>query len=487
MRLRILHKGIAFLLVPLLVQFLFFYQMHSLSKTAEQLAGEEERISTKISFLNHLTTDIIDGYVVISGYLFSPGPKAKRILSDYAARSRDIAANFRRTFPRNSASAQLADSLEKMIDEEYAEITQLMAARESADDDSILRVRSAVTRLRRAVQRMGTQYHAIMAELDAERANLESTRLQERRNREQIDHQVFAFMVLDVVLALTLLIVFLQDITNRLSVLVKNAEAIPSGQTMSRTVSGHDELAYLDEVMHEAADKLKVAAEYRNTLTSMLAHDLRSPLSAAQITLKSLLSQSAGREQPEENRMKAASQNIDRTIALVEDLLTIDKLDAGKLDLQRDLFDAKHFVDQSFEAIEPLSAAREIVLKNSVESDVVLDADRLRLMQVMQNMLTNAVKHSPTKGSITVTAEQKPDSILIKIVDEGTGITDEVANKLFDKFYQVDGSKGGFGLGLAITKMIVAAHGGTCGASANKDVGSTFWFSLPAERLSDGE
>ncbi|HEY9716314.1 MAG TPA: HAMP domain-containing sensor histidine kinase [Trichormus sp.] len=487
MRLKILHKGIAFLLVPLLVQFLFFYQMLNLTKQSEQLAGQEERITNKISFLNHLTTDLIDGYMVISGYLFNPGPDAKKLLSDYANRSREIAANFRRTFPGNSASTQIADSLQKMVDDEYAEITELMAAKESVDDNSIMRVRSSVKRVRSMVQRMGTQYHAIMTELDNERADLEATRQQARRNREQIDNQVFVFMVLDVVLALTLLIVFLQDITNRLSVLVRNAEAIPTGQTMIRRVSGNDELAYLDKVMHDAADKLKVAAEYRNTLMTMLAHDLRSPLSAAQMTLKSLLSQATGREKQEENRIKAASQNIHRTISLVEDLLTIDKLDAGKLDLQRELVDAKRLVDESLEALEPLSAAKKITLKNTVEPNVVIDADRWRIAQVMQNLLTNAIKHSPPMGTIAVAAEQKPDSVTISISDEGTGVTDDSAAKLFDKFYQADSTQGGFGLGLAITKMIVTAHGGSCGALAREGGGSTFWFSLPAERLPDGD
>jgi two-component system sensor histidine kinase BaeS len=289
-----------------------------------------------------------------------------------------------------------------------------------------------------------------------------------------------------VAIALILLVAFLQDITNRLAVLVKNAETIPKGQTMTRRVSGSDELAYLDKVMHQVSAELRVASDYRNTLMTMLAHDLRSPLSAAQMTLRSFLAQNTHSDKQEQSRLKGASQNINRVISLVEDLLTIDKLEAGKLELQRELIEAKAFIDDSFEAVRALAEAQDVVLKNDVGS-IVIDADRLRMMQVMQNLLSNAIKHSPKKGTITVTSEQRPSEMVLRVVDEGSGISPEYAGKLFEKFYQAGTGQEGFGVGLAITKMIVVAHGGRCGATANSDVGSTFWIALPADLCADDE
>jgi len=460
--------------------------MHELSKQAEQLDGEEQRITDEIAFLNSLTGDIIGGWTVISDYLFSPSPSTFEQLSNYAKLGNNAATRLERTFPDNPEAAQIAHSAQQMINDEYKEIQEVMASKDSADSDSILHFKDSIKKIRHGVQRMAVQYNAVMNELDNQRKNLTHTRQLEKRNREQIDFQVFVFVILDVVIALVLLVAFLQDITNRLAVLVKNAETIPKGQAMTLKVSGSDELAYLDQVMHEVSAELSVAAQYRSTVMTMLAHDLRSPLSAAQLTLKSVLAQSTLSEKQEETRLKGASQNISRVISLVEDLLTIDKLEAGKLELQRELIDAKPFVDDAFEAVEALANAQEVVLKNNVDP-LVIDADRLRMMQVMQNLLSNAIKHSPKQGTITVTSEQQPGQVALRIADEGPGISPADSGKLFDKFYQADTAQGGFGLGLAITKMIVVAHGGSCGAQANSDRGSTFWFSLPADLRAEDE
>src|SRR5262249_41477819 len=136
---------------------------------------------------------------------------------------------------------------------------------------------------------------------------------------------------------------------------------------------------------------------------------------------------------------------------------------------------------ESIATVEPLANDKNLALNNDVKS-VVVEADKVRLLQVLNNLLTNAIKYSPKEGTVNISAEIKPHEIIFRVTDEGPGIPLEKAKALFQTYYQVDERDGktGFGLGLAISRMIVDTHGGNVGAFPNDERGSTFWFSLPS-------
>jgi len=164
-------------------------------------------------------------------------------------------------------------------------------------------------------------------------------------------------------------------------------------------------------------------------------------------------------------------------------LLTIDKLEAGELTLNRDWLNIKDVVDESIKVVSSLAVVRKLTVVNEVPSEHV-EADKLRIMQVLNNLLTNAIKFSPESGRVRIACEQRPKEMKILISDEGAGLEKKDHDKLFNKFFQADNQDEGnlgFGLGLAITKLIVEAHGGRVGITSAPKEGSIFWFTLPMD------
>ena len=216
----------------------------------------------------------------------------------------------------------------------------------------------------------------------------------------------------------------------------------------------------------------------------MAAHDLRAPLMSIKLALEVLRKQ-----HPTDRRhdgIKAVTRNIDRLIVFIEDLLTVDKLESGHLEIDSDYVDLYRVAEDAIDTIVAKAAEKDIVLKNQIEGAHLL-GDKLRLQQVLTNLVSNAIKYSPENSEITVTSKISPTEVLICVNDSGPGIAPEKQSLLFDKFYQVapTADERGFGLGLAICKLIVSTHGGRIGLQSEEGKGSTFWFTLPADNTPD--
>jgi CheY-like chemotaxis protein/two-component sensor histidine kinase len=173
-------------------------------------------------------------------------------------------------------------------------------------------------------------------------------------------------------------------------------------------------------------------------------------------------------------------------LGLINDILDLSKIEAGKMELEREDVDVADVLGQAVTLVRPQAVAKEIALLVDVKEDVYwVNADADRLRQVLLNLLSNAVKFTPNGGSVRVKAEASLDGrVRVSVIDTGIGIAADQADKLFQEFSQVDGSIrrrfGGTGLGLAISKRLVEMHGGSIGFESKPGVGSTFYFALSA-------
>lgn len=153
-------------------------------------------------------------------------------------------------------------------------------------------------------------------------------------------------------------------------------------------------------------------------------------------------------------------------------------------------FKVQELIDASIASVVQLAEAKQIKLKTN-EADLALFADRDRLCQVLINLLSNAIKFSPDASIINLIVESSDSHLEFKVVDQGRGIPQELREKIFDRFVQVEKTdqtlRGGSGLGLAISRAIVEAHGGTIGVNSEPGQGSTFCFSLPINNSSNSE
>lgn len=235
----------------------------------------------------------------------------------------------------------------------------------------------------------------------------------------------------------------------------------------------------LDVTERHSMERLK-----REFVTTV-SHELRTPLTSIRGSLTLLAVGALGKLG--EQAMKAviiAERNALRLVNLINDLLDIEKLEAGKMDMTFEKVKLLTVIERSFEGVRPYADQFEIALELELKDDFEVSADSDRLVQVLVNLLSNACKYSPRKDSIVVIQEEQDENhVLISVVDHGRGIPADTAGRIFERFQQVEAAdskrKGGTGLGLAISKAIIEQHGGKIGVESEYGRGSKFWFSLP--------
>lgn len=233
----------------------------------------------------------------------------------------------------------------------------------------------------------------------------------------------------------------------------------------------------------KARDDADKANRAKSEFLAVMSHELRTPLTSIKGAL-GLLSGGAVKDMPEKARrmLDIANDNSDRLIILINDILDIEKLLAGKTVFQHEtvmvaeLLRRAEASNQGYADQYDVSLAVEL---NAAEACSII-ADESRLMQVLSNLISNAVKYSPKGGCVRITAERIDNKLRISIIDNGEGVPTEYRERIFTHFSQADSSdtreKGGTGLGLAISKEIIERQGGAIGFSSTPGRGATFYF-----------
>jgi PAS domain S-box-containing protein len=235
-------------------------------------------------------------------------------------------------------------------------------------------------------------------------------------------------------------------------------------------------------VIHDITGR-KAAERLRKDVVQLVSHELFSPLSAISTIHSNLESGRFGEINDQGKRHFAnIRMNLDRMLRLINDLLDIEKLEAGTLQLERADVSLFQIAQQSIGSVQFMAEKINIRLENNCP-DLTINADSHRLVQVLVNLLSNALNFSPRGGKITITAVTTEDGVEISVTDEGRGVPPEMAKAIFNRFQQVKASdatvKGGSGLGLAICKALVELHGGQIAVESKSGQGSRFYFLIP--------
>lgn len=218
---------------------------------------------------------------------------------------------------------------------------------------------------------------------------------------------------------------------------------------------------------------------------STVSHELRTPLTSIRGSLGMLKSGVLGEVPEKANRMiELAHNNTERLISLVNDILDVEKIEAGKMELKLEKTNITVLVKLSIAANEAYASSCKVSLHLAEDiPGFLVYADKNRLQQVMANLISNAAKFSLEKGIVSINIKKQDALIRVSVTDHGAGIPEKYRNKIFQKFSQVDSSdtrqKGGTGLGLNITKSIIEHHGGHIDYITEEGKGSTFFFELP--------
>jgi PAS domain S-box-containing protein len=221
----------------------------------------------------------------------------------------------------------------------------------------------------------------------------------------------------------------------------------------------------------------------KDDFVASVSHELRTPLTSISGYLDLMVEE--GDELPASQRqyLSVVRRNSDRLLRLVGDLLFVAQVDAGRISLELTTVDLSAVIAESVDAVRPVAEEKHIDLLAEVEVIEMPQADRLRLGQVLDNVLSNAVKFTPVEGSVSVRAFVDEDHAVVEIADTGMGIAPEDQVRLFDRFFRTAAASHmaipGTGLGLAIAKAIVESHDGTISISSEPGHGTTVRLELP--------
>jgi signal transduction histidine kinase len=247
-------------------------------------------------------------------------------------------------------------------------------------------------------------------------------------------------------------------------------------------VAGHDELAELSQAFNRMAVRLAEEDEQRRRLFAGIAHELRTPLSVIQGTLEGILDRVV---EPTAERIAALHSQTVLLKRLITDLRDLSLAQAGQLRLNRRALDISGVVRETLEALAPLADERTVGLRLELPPQLTpVQADPDRMRQVVQNLVENALRHTPAGGEVRVTLRDGDgEGVHLQVADTGSGIRPEDLPHIFEHFYRTDESRarssGGTGMGLAIVKSLVEAHGGHVTVESVPSEGSTFIVTLP--------
>jgi len=248
---------------------------------------------------------------------------------------------------------------------------------------------------------------------------------------------------------------------------------------------GTDELAQLAGAFNQMAASLAQAEDTRRQLLADVAHELRTPLATVEGYLEAIADGVLPADSDNWNAIRAETRRLNR---LVDDLQKVSRAQAHQLDLDPTPTQPPPLLQAAVRAAAPSYATQSVTLTASADPRLPdLDVDRERIAEVLANLLANALRHTPRHGSVRACARRNGDSVDLAIADTGEGIAAEHLDRLFERFYRVDPARsrasGGTGIGLAIVRAIVEAHGGTVTAHSHGiGHGTTVTVRLPVHR-----
>jgi signal transduction histidine kinase len=310
----------------------------------------------------------------------------------------------------------------------------------------------------------------------------------------QHDYRIVLVMLLFVMLlAAGFSLVWAAPLARRLERVRAGTALLAAGQLDTALVdAGHDEVALLAADFNVMASALKRAAEHERSLErtrrdvmAAVSHDLRTPLTAVRVLLDAVVDGVTADRATELRYLRSAQHEVAHLSQLVDDLFELAQIDAGVLQLTLARASLHDLISDTLASLQPQAAQRGVLLRGEVAGDVdpVLFSPP-KLQRVLHNLISNALRHTPVDGTIVLRAQTMGRLVHVEVADTGEGIAPDDLPHVFEQTYRGEKSRtrpagnGGAGLGLAIARGLVEAHGGTIGVESGVGQGTRFWFTL---------
>jgi signal transduction histidine kinase len=282
-------------------------------------------------------------------------------------------------------------------------------------------------------------------------------------------------------------------LTEPLDGLAEAARSLGRGDLSARAEErGVDEVVALGNSFNDMADEIEeLVAELRrqdamkDRLVAAVSHELRTPLTAIKGYLEGVLEEEPGPlNEQQRDELEIVARNVTRLQDLADDLLTLARLQSGRIEFEPVRFDVGELLAELRTELEPAARKERVELRLQLDGPVEVEADPLRIHQAVGNLIGNAIKFTPGRGRVALRAYAHRDEAVIEVADRGVGIPEAELPRLRDRFYRAStaGAAKGTGLGLSITHDIVEGHGGRIEVESRVGHGSTFRIRLPSRR-----
>lgn len=293
-------------------------------------------------------------------------------------------------------------------------------------------------------------------------------------------------------IAMALGYIFSSALTDRIQLLDRAAQAISEGKLQARTPPlGRDEVAELGKTFNQMAARLeeadrkqREAEALRRDLIAWVSHDLQTPLASVQAIIEALADGLVEDPETEQRYLRTAQRNIGSLSLLIDDLFQMAQIDAGGLKLECEYGSLNDLISDTLESFSETAARRGIHMDGELATGVdPVWMDARRIGRVLDNLVSNALRHTPEGGTVQVRAEPAEELVRVEVSDNGPGIPEQDLPLIFERFYRGEKSRsratGGAGLGLAIAQGFVQAHQGDIGVESVSGEGARFYFTLP--------
>lgn len=489
LKLDITSKGLILISIPIVSELLLVFVLVVLVNRADAIALAEHREKAFVMAVHEVGMQVYEELNILIAYYTSRQPK---LLERFAEIDQNILTNLQNIDTSLSLASDQKSAVLKKNFRNSAEnlVKEIRLCRESlliaTDNPAATNWLGIADNTRASAAKFLKASDALM--LLQTRSDGSTKESQVKSARDLVRYALMVSVCINILMALYLTLFFSRTISTRVNWICDNIKCIPAGSEMKKQLDGYDELAVIDQFVHSVDLQLKEKDEQRNAILSMVGHDLRSPLSAAQMTLQ-VMERGGYGEMPDtaKTRLKSTVAVLDTLTRMIRDLLDTETLRAGKFDLHMKQVDLQDICEQARTALLPLAESRRLSIDTHCTSiEGSFDGDRI--LQVLNNLIGNAVKFSPPQSVITMSLTRENNNALIKIADQGPGISPDEIGKVFERYYQTGTGKrivGSMGLGLHICKEIVTKHGGRISVESEQDKGTCFRVELPLVNASD--
>lgn len=309
---------------------------------------------------------------------------------------------------------------------------------------------------------------------------------------DKIKSDIWVIVGLLVVLSLVFATAVSSWFVTPIKKMLKVIEEMSNGHLNKRMkITGNDEFRELAETFNHMADKIEDVENRKDQFVSNVSHELKTPLSSIKVLGESTLHMDGIDKETYDEFLTDIISEVDRMTEIINDLLTLVRLDQDSANLNIETVSLQELIHTILNSLKSLYLSKKITMYTSIESDVNIEIDKLKMFSAISNIIENAIKYTPEGGTIDIDLKSDSKYVYLSVQDTGVGIAEKELDNIFTRFYRVDDSRnratGGTGLGLSIAHSVVLLHNGSIRVNSIVDEGSLFLIRVPIKHIYDKE